>query len=448
MDTIAIILAAGLGTRMKSQTPKVLHKLMGKPLVRYSVEMAVEVTGNKPIVVIGHGAELLVKELGSEAKFVTQEQQLGTGHAVLQAEQALAGFNGQIVVISADMPLLRKETITGLIQKQKDNPGSLTLLTVTGEESRGFGRIIRDSHKNVTGIIEEAQATKEQLAIKEYNVGAYCMDSQWMWSALTKIQKSPKGEYYLTDIVQIVSGAGLKIMASEVASPADALGINTCQHLAEAETALRQRINVEWMLNGVTMIDPTQVYIEPGVKIQPDTTIWPGTYLKGKTEMGKGCVIGPNTIIESSQVGMDCRILSSVVEFATIEDHVEMGPYCHLRRGAHLAAHVHMGNFGEVKDSYLGEGTKMGHFSYIGNAEIAGNVNIGAGTITCNYDGISKHPTIIEEDVFIGSDTMLVAPVKIGRGAKTGAGAVVTRDVAPGDVVVGVPARPIKKTGK
>jgi bifunctional UDP-N-acetylglucosamine pyrophosphorylase/glucosamine-1-phosphate N-acetyltransferase len=448
MDTIAIILAAGLGTRMKSQTPKVLHKLMGKPLVRYSVEMAVEVTGNKPIVVIGHGAELLVKELGSEAKFVTQEQQLGTGHAVLQAEQALAGFNGQIVVISADMPLLRKETITGLIQKQKDNPGSLTLLTVTGEESRGFGRIIRDSHKNVTGIIEEAQATKEQLAIKEYNVGAYCMDSQWMWSALKKIQKSPKGEYYLTDIVQIVSGAGLKIMASEVASPADALGINTCQHLAEAETALRQRINVEWMLNGVTMIDPTQVYIEPGVKIQPDTTIWPGTYLKGKTEMGKGCVIGPNTIIESSQVGMDCRILSSVVEFATIEDHVEMGPYCHLRRGAHLAAHVHMGNFGEVKDSYLGEGTKMGHFSYIGNAEIAGNVNIGAGTITCNYDGISKHPTIIEEDVFIGSDTMLVAPVKIGRGAKTGAGAVVTRDVAPGDVVVGVPARPIKKTGK
>jgi bifunctional UDP-N-acetylglucosamine pyrophosphorylase / glucosamine-1-phosphate N-acetyltransferase len=190
------------------------------------------------------------------------------------------------------------------------------------------------------------------------------------------------------------------------------------------------------------------VYIEPGVKIQPDTTIWPGTYLKGKTEIGSGCILGPNTIIESSQVGKDCRILSSVVEFAIIEDHVEMGPYCHLRKGAHLAAHVHMGNFGEVKDSYLGEGTKMGHFSYIGNAEIAGNVNIGAGTITCNYDGKSKNPTIIEEDVFIGSDTMLVAPVKIGRGAKTGAGAVVTRDVAPGEVVVGVPAKPIKKTGK
>jgi bifunctional UDP-N-acetylglucosamine pyrophosphorylase / glucosamine-1-phosphate N-acetyltransferase len=448
MDTIVIILAAGQGTRMKSQTPKVLHKLLGKPLVRYSVEMAVEVTGNKPIVVIGHGAELLVKELGSETDFVTQEQQLGTGHAVLQTEQSLAGFNGQIAVISADMPLLRKETITGLIRKQKENPGSLTLLTVTGEESRGFGRIIRDSHGNVTGIVEEAQATTEQLAIKEYNVGAYCMDSQWMWNALKKIQKSPKGEYYLTDIVQIAADAGMMILANEVASPAEALGINTRQHLAEAETALRQRVNVEWMLNGVTMVDPTQVYIEPGVKIQADTIIWPGTYIKGKTEIGNGCILGPNTIIESSQVGKECRILSSVVEFAVIEDHVEMGPYCHLRKGAHLAAHVHMGNFGEVKDSYLGEGTKMGHFSYIGNAEIAGNVNIGAGTITCNYDGKSKNPTIIEEGVFIGSDTMLVAPVKIGKGAKTGAGAVVTRDVAPGEVVVGVPAKPIKKTGK
>jgi bifunctional UDP-N-acetylglucosamine pyrophosphorylase / glucosamine-1-phosphate N-acetyltransferase len=316
MDTIAIILAAGQGTRMKSQTPKVLHKLMGKPLVRYSVDMSIEVTGNKPIVVIGHGAELLVKELGSETNFVTQEQQLGTGHAVLQTEQALAGFAGQIVMISADMPLLRKETIAGLIQKQKENPGSLTLLTVTGEESRGFGRIIRDSHGNVTGIVEEAQATKEQLTIKEYNVGAYCVDAKWLWTALKKIQKSPKGEYYLTDIVQIAVDAGMDILASEVASPSEALGINTRQHLAEAETALRQRINVEWMLNGVTMVDPTQVYIEPAVKIQPDTTIWPGTYLKGKTDIGSGCVLGPNTIIESSQVGNDCRILSSVIEFA------------------------------------------------------------------------------------------------------------------------------------
>lgn len=445
MDTLAVILAAGQGTRMRSQLPKVLHPLLGKPMVRYAVEMAAHVTGHAPYVVIGHGADLVVKELGGEAVFVIQEQQLGTGHAVLQSESAIKDHKGQILVTNADLPLLKEDTIAELIKTQTGNKGPLSLLTVTGPDSRGFGRIIRDPHGYVEAIVEEAQASPEQLAIKEYNVGVYCIDSLWLWGALKRIQRSPKGEYYLTDIVQLAVADGLQVKVSAVSEPVEALGINTRQHLAEAEAALRQRINLEWMLNGVTMIDPSQVYIEPGVKLQPDTTIWPGTYIKGKTEIGSGSVLGPNTIIESSQIGKDCRILASVMEFATLEDHVEMGPFCHLRKGAHLASHVHMGNFGEVKDSYLGEGTKMGHFSYIGNAQIAGNVNIGAGTITCNYDGKSKHPTIIEEDVFIGSDTMLVAPVKIGKGAKTGAGAVVIRDVAPNELVVGVPARPIHK---
>ncbi len=445
MDTLAVILAAGQGTRMKSQLPKVLHPLMGKPLVRYAVDVAAHVTGHVPYVVIGHGAELVVKELGNEAIFITQEQQLGTGHAVLQTESIIKNYRGQVVITPADLPLLKEETISQLIQTQTENKGPISLLTVSGSESRGFGRIIRNSDGNVLAIVEEAQATPEQLAINEYNVGAYCVDSKWLWEALKKIQKSPKGEYYLTDIVQLAADAGLQVHASTVSDASEALGINTRQHLAEAEAALRQRINVEWMLNGVTMIDPNQVYIEPEVKLQPDTTIWPGTYLKGNTEIGTGCVLGPNTVIEASRIGKDCRIFASVMEFAVLEDHVEMGPFCHLRKGAHLASHVHMGNFGEVKDSFLGEGTKMGHFSYIGNAQIAGNVNIGAGTITCNYDGKLKYPTIIEEGVFIGSDTMLVAPVKIGKGAKTGAGAVVTRDVAPNDIVVGVPAKPIKK---
>ena len=275
-------------------------------------------------------------------------------------------------------------------------------------------------------------------------MGAYCVDAGWLWGALDKIKKSSKGEYYLTDIVQIASEAVLQVHATPVDDPVEALGINTRQHLATAEKALRQRINIGWMLNGVTMIDPDQVYIEPGVTLGQDTTIWPGTYLKGKTEIGSGCVLGPNTIIETSQVGNDCRILASVMEYATLENDVEMGPFCRLRKGAHLASHVHMGNFGEVKNSYLGEGTKMGHFSYIGNAQIAEKVNIGAGTITCNYDGELKHTTIIEEGVFIGSDTMLVAPVRIGKHAKTGAGAVVTKDVAEYDVVIGVPARSVK----
>lgn len=448
MDTIAVILAAGHGTRMKSQTPKVLHPLMGKPLVRYSVELAGSVTERKAYVVIGHGAELVEKELGSEVNFITQERQLGTGHAVQQAALALKDFSGQILVISADMPLLLNKTITGLIQTQNGNSGPLSLLTVSGKESRGFGRIIRGKDGKVTAIVEEAQATPSQLALTEYNVGAYCADASWLWEALQKIYKSPKGEYYLTDIVQIASEAGQQIHASHVGDPAEALGINTRQHLAEAEKALRLRINTGWMLNGVTMIDPDQVYIEPEVKLQRDTTIWPGTYIKGKTEIGSGCVLGPNTIIESSQLGNDCRILASVMEFATLENDVEMGPFCHLRKGAHLASHVHMGNFGEVKDSYLGEGTKMGHFSYIGNAKIAEKVNIGAGTITCNYDGKSKHTTIIEEEVFIGSDTMLVAPVRIGKRARTGAGSVVTKDVAPDDIVIGVPARSFKNLKK
>ena len=445
METIALILAAGQGTRMKSQTPKVLHPLMGVPLVHYSVETAVKVTGNQPYVVIGHGAEQVVQALGEEVHFITQEQQLGTGHAVLQAEQPLMKFEGQVLVISADMPLLRVETLAALVQTQAVNPGPVSLLTVSGVESRGFGRIIRNEQGSITAIVEEAQATLRELAVQEYNVGAYCINARWLWAALKKVKKSPKGEYYLTDIVQIAVEEGLPVQVSAVAEPVEALGINTRQHLAEAEAAMRTRINTQWMLNGVTMIDPSRVYIEPGVKMEQDCTIWPDTYIKGKTEIGTGCEIGPNTIIESCKIGKDCRILASVLESAVLEDQVEMGPFCRLRKGAHLASHVHMGNFGEVKDSYLGEGTKMGHFSYIGNAQIAGDVNIGAGTITCNYDGVSKHTTIIEEGVFIGSDTMLVAPVKIGKGATTGAGAVVNRDVAPGEVVVGVPARPIKK---
>lgn len=445
METIVIILAAGQGTRMKSQLPKVLHPLMGRPLVRYSVDLAREVTGSKPLVVVGNGAGLVRAELGEEVTFVTQAEQLGTGHAVLQAKDALDGFEGQVVIISADMPLLRPATIGALVLAQFQNSGPLSLLTVSGDDPRGFGRVLRGLNGSVAAIVEEAQATPEQLAVREYNVGAYCADARWLWHALSKVKKSPKGEYYLTDIVHIAVEEGLRVNAQPVQDALEAMGINTRQHLAEAHAGLRRRINGHWLQEGVTMIDPEQVYIEPGVVLGQDVTVWPGTYIKGKTTIGPGCELGPNTIIESSTIGSGCRVLASVLEQAVLEDHVEMGPFCRLRKGAHLASHVHMGNFGEVKDSYLGEGTKMGHFSYIGNAQIAGNVNIGAGTITCNYDGQAKHPTVIEEDVFIGSDTMLVAPVKIGRGAKTGAGAVVNRDVAPGEVVVGVPARPLGK---
>jgi bifunctional UDP-N-acetylglucosamine pyrophosphorylase/glucosamine-1-phosphate N-acetyltransferase len=276
----------------------------------------------------------------------------------------------------------------------------------------------------------------------------YCFRAGWLWPALKRITLSPKGEYYLTDLVGMAVEDGHAIHTLTIDDPDEVIGINTRVHLAQAEALLRQRINQHWMLSGVTMIDPSSTYIEPGVTLGQDTILWPGTYLHGTSQVGAGCVIGPNTIIRDTRVGDNCTLLASVLECALLEDHVEMGPYCHLRKGAHLSRGVHMGNFGEVKNSTLGPGTKMGHFSYMGDATVGAGVNIGAGTITCNFDGTHKYPTEIGEGAFIGSDTMLVAPVKIGAGAITGAGAVVTKDIPPNSLAVGVPARVIKELKK
>ncbi|HTX78331.1 MAG TPA: bifunctional UDP-N-acetylglucosamine diphosphorylase/glucosamine-1-phosphate N-acetyltransferase GlmU, partial [Longilinea sp.] len=323
--------------------------------------------------------------------------------------------------------------------------GSVTLLTVKGEDSHGFGRVIRAADGSVREIVEEVHATPEQLAIQEYNVSAYCFSAQWLWPALKRVKLSPKGEYYLTDLVGLAVSDGLPVQAVILNDAEEAMGINTRVHLAEAEAIMRRRINERWMLAGVTLVDPASVFISADVRIGKDTTIWPNTYLRGKTVIGEGCVLGPNTMIEDTQIGNHCTLLMAVMEGAVLEDDVSMGPFAHLRKGAHLAKGVHMGNFGEVKNSYLGPETKMGHFSYIGDATIGENVNIGAGTITCNFDGKRKNHTDIGKDVFIGSDTMLVAPVKIGDSARTGAGSVVTHDVPPGTVVVGVPARELRK---
>jgi bifunctional UDP-N-acetylglucosamine pyrophosphorylase/glucosamine-1-phosphate N-acetyltransferase len=342
----------------------------------------------------------------------------------------LRGETDLVLVTLADMPLLTEETLRRLVDAQMNNPGPFSLLTVLSDDAHGFGRVRRDSAGRVQAVVEEAQATPEQLAIRELNVSVYCFSAGWLWDALPRIPLSPKGEYYLTDLVEIAVSDGLPLQAMVCEDPTEMIGINTRIHLAEAEAALRSRVNRNWMLAGVTLIDPAATYIEPGVTIGQDTTIWPNTYLHGSTSIGQGCVIGPNTIIHDTQIGNGCRVLASVLERAVLEDHVEMGPFSHLRKGAHLAEGVHMGNFGEIKNSYLGPGSKMGHFSYIGDATIAENVNIGAGTITCNYDGERKHHTEIGAGVFIGSDTMLVAPVKLGEGARTGAGAVVTRCTA------------------
>ncbi len=448
MNISAVILAAGQGTRMRSNLPKVLHLLLGRPMAWYALEAVRQVTGSMPVMVIGHGADEVRQTLGEQAEYVLQEPQLGTGHAVMQAEPVLHGKSDLVLVTYADMPLVRAETLGRLVAVAETQPGPISMLTVMAEDARGFGRILREANGQVSGIVEEAQATAEQLKIQELNPGVYCFRSDWLWEALRRIPLSPKGEYYLTDLVGMAVAEGRAVQTLCVEDPGEMIGINTRIHLAEAEALLRQRINREWMLAGVTMIEPASTYIEPGVRLGQDSILWPDTYLRGNTQIGEGCVIGPNTIIRDTKVGDRCTLLESVLEGAVLEDDVDMGPYCHLRKGAHLSKGVHMGNFGEVKNSTLGPGAKMGHFSYLGDATVGAEVNIGAGTITCNYDGIHKYPTEIGEGAFIGSDTMLVAPVKIGAGAKTGAGAVVTKDIPPHSLAVGVPARVIKKLEK
>ena len=443
-----VILAAGHGTRMKSTLPKVLHPLAGKPLIHYCIEAVQQDDFEKAIVVVGHGAEMVRQTLGERVRFVEQEQQLGTGHAVMVTEPLLAEKTDLIVVTTGDMPLLLPETVRKLVTMQMENKGPISMVTLISENPRGFGRVLRMSNGAVGSIVEEAQATPEQLKIKELNASIYCFKADWLFEALRRVPLSPKGEYYLTDVIGIAVAEGLSVLTLVLEDNNEALGINTRVHLAEAEAILRRRINQRHLLAGVSLIDPEHTYIESDVQIGQDTVIFPDTNLRGKTIIGMHCEIGPNTWIADSRVGDSCKIQFSVLEQAVVKNNVSIGPYAHLREGTHLAEGVHVGNFGEVKNSSVGSGSQMGHFSYIGDAQIGENVNIGAGTITCNFDGEHKNKTEIGDHAFIGSDTMLVAPVKIGKGARTGAGAVVTKDVPEEDTVVGVPARSLGKLKK
>jgi len=448
MTAASVILAAGQGTRMRSTLPKVLHPVVGKPMVWYALEAVKDLVDQKPVLVVGYGAEQVKKAIGDQADYVTQEQQLGTGHAVSVTRSKLEGKADILLVTFADMPLLTRDTLEDLIKMHAGSDSPVTMTSFIGDEARGFGRVVRDEAGHVAAIVEQADATPEQLSIREYNVSAYCFKASWLWGALEQIPVSPKGEYYLTDVVGLAVAEGYDVNALVLEDPSDGIGLNNRVHLATVERIMRHRINEKWMLEGVTLIDPDATYIEPDVMIGKDTTIQPNTHLRGRTIIGEHCEIGPNTIVMDSEIGNHVQLLASVLEEAKVADHVSMGPFCHLRKGAILDEYVHLGNFGEVKDSYLGPHTKMGHFSYIGNAKIGANVNIGAGTITCNYDGEKKNPTEIGDDVFIGSDTMLVAPVKIGDRSITAAGSVVTKDVPDDALVMGVPAKQKRKKEK
>jgi len=442
----SVILAAGQGTRMRSSLPKVLHPLLGRPMLAWAVAACREATGRAPLVVVGAQAGQIRDAFADQAEFVVQAEPLGTGHALLQAWQALKGRAELILVMSADMPLLRVETLRSLIELQAATGGPLALLSHAGETSRGFGRVVRSASGRIERVVEEAHATPAERAILEYNASVYCFRGDWLWIHLAELPISPKGEYYLTDLVEAAARQGGEVAGLQVVDSDELIGVNTLAHLGEAEAAMRRRVNQKWMLAGVSMADPATTYIGPEVEIGPDTTLLPNTHLWGTTVVGRHSTIGPNAIVRDSRVGDHCRIVASVVEGSVVEQGSDVGPFSHLRPGAHLMQGVHVGNFGEVKNSTLGPGTKMGHFSYLGDATIGEGVNIGAGTITCNFgrDG-TKHRTEIGDEAFIGSDSLLVAPVRVGKGATTGAGSVVTKDVPDESLAVGMPARVIRK---
>ncbi len=449
MNTIIVILAAGTGSRLKSKLPKQIHMLAGHPLVEWSVRAAEVASTLLPVVVVGQGREQIQGLLDDRVDFAVQEEQLGTGHAAQQAEPFARGRADCVIVIYADMPLLRGESLQrlyALFQAHKAQEDiAIAMFTIERDDPQGFGRIVRDKTGQIAAVVEEADCTPEQRLIRELNPGIYCFDAEWLWDNLSLVPLSVKGEYYLTDMVGIAVAQARKVVSTSV-DLAEVTGINTRIHMAEAATILRKRILDRHMLAGVTIVDPNNTYIEDTVEIGADTTILPGCYLQGNTTIGSDSLIGPHSQIVNSRIGNYSRITYSVIEEAVMGNHCEIGPFGHLRRGAELSDNVHMGNFGEVKNSYLGTGTKMGHFSYVGDTNVGQNVNIGAGTITCNYDGQKKSQTSIGDDVFVGSDSLLIAPLTVGEGARTGAGSVVTHDVPANTLVYGVPARQPRTT--
>ncbi len=434
MGAAALILAAGEGTRMKSALPKVAHRILGVPLVSYVVDAAHEAGCDRVVVVTGHGAETVEALLGGET-CVRQDQQLGTGHAVMCAEQALSGVTGSLVVLSGDSPLLRASTIARLVEARETSRAAAVVLTTTLADPTGYGRIVRDGSGHLSAIVEHKDLEPSQLSIAEVNTGTYCFDAVVLFEHLHRLgNENAQGEYYLTDIISLFRAEGLPVADIATAEPEETLGVNSRVQLAEAAKVLQRRINREHMLGGVTMTDPELVWIAPGVTIGRDVVIEPMTTILGATAIGSDCVLGPDTRITDSTVADGAVVDSSIVVGSNVGERTQVGPRAYLRPGTVMEARSKAGTSVEIKNSIVGEGSKVPHLSYIGDANIGKDVNVGAGTITCNYDGERKHRTIIGDGAFIGSDTMLVAPVTIGEGAITGAGSAIARDVPAGSL--------------
>lgn len=436
-----VILAAGHGSRMRSSRAKVLHRLAGRPLIEHSVRLFEHLSTEPPILVVGPDSDRICALLGERARYVYQGEPLGTAHALQQARAAIGDEPSVVLVLYGDMPLIRPRSVRGLLACHAQEGSVLSLVTARSDLPVGRNRILYSALDDTLALREERGHQTDQPQLYEWAAGLYCFKAAWLWQNLDHVPANTQGEHDLSQLVAMAMEQGRHVAVYQVEDADELLDIDDRSRLAQAEAIMRSRISQRWMLAGVTIVDPSTTYIEGTVQIGPDTVLYPGTYLGGQTRIGRDCQIGPNSFVLDSEIGDRCVVRHAVLEGARLEHDVDVGPYAHLRQGAHLASGVHMGNFGEVKNSYLGPGTKMGHFSYLGDATVGRNVNIGAGTITCNFDGQGKHPTIIDDDAFIGSDTMLVAPVRVGEGARTGAGSVVTRDVPPGKLVLGVPAR-------
>ncbi|MEC1755896.1 bifunctional UDP-N-acetylglucosamine diphosphorylase/glucosamine-1-phosphate N-acetyltransferase GlmU [Bacillus mojavensis] len=441
----AVVLAAGQGTRMKSKLYKVLHPVCGKPMVEHVVDEALKLSLTKLVTIVGHGAEEVKKQLGDKSEYALQAEQLGTAHAVKQAQPFLADEKGVTIVICGDTPLLTAETMEAMLKEHTQKEAKATILTAVAEDPTGYGRIIRGESGAVQKIVEHKDASEEERLVTEINTGTYCFDNEALFRAIDQVSNdNVQGEYYLPDVIEILKNEGETVAAYQTGNFQETLGVNDRVALSQAELFMKERINKRHMQNGVTLIDPMNTYISPDAVIGSDTVIYPGTVIKGEVQIGEDTIIGPHTEIMNSSIGSRTVIKQSVVNNSKVGNDVNIGPFAHIRPDSVIGNEVKIGNFVEIKKTQFGDRSKASHLSYVGDAEVGTDVNLGCGSITVNYDGKNKYLTKIEDGAFIGCNSNLVAPVTVGEGAYVAAGSTVTEDV-PGKALAIARARQVNK---